>query len=119
MRLTRDGWRRKQKYRLTIRSKLTKALLKEERSLTSVACICEAIAADARFNAWMGVMEKKIDLDEGLGLIDEYDRLYHKCFSALEIWAGGGDAVTFQSSMIEFAQSLRDLMNAEYKLVKN
>jgi hypothetical protein len=117
MRPTDDEWL-KQKYQLTLRSKLVEALLEEERNLLNIACICDAISADARFNAWMSRMERKISLDEGFGLIDEYDRLYEQCTSSLKRFKDTGDNSEFQNSMTEFAQRLFSLMEAEYKLFR-
>jgi hypothetical protein len=104
------------KDQLTNRAKLLKVLSDQDGHLLNVAAICDAIASDARFNLWMSQMERRISIDEGFWMIDEYARLCEACSLAAIKWRETRSDSEFQYSMRSFSAQIQLLMNMGYKL---
>ena len=77
------------------------------RGLEAVALCAEAIAADARFNLWVGTIAKQQTTEEHMiELVDLYDRLTSACLLAVEVFEARGDSAMLERSIQSLARQL-------------
>ena len=98
---------------MTNRELLISVLHEPTLNLPTIAIVCDAISADARFNTWVvAVAKKKANQQELLELMELYDRLADQCAAAIK--KGARDAVNFGEVIEAFTIQITSTMRERF-----
>jgi len=96
---------------------LLMAVLQDSRTnLLTIAVVCDAIAADARFNIWFVANKDRGTLDLMFDLVKEYEQLTDRCSEAIITYQQDGDGETFRTAIGSFTNELLRIMREKLPL---
>ena len=84
-------------------------------NLLTTAVVCDAIAADARFNTWVPSIERRITVDQFLELLGDYERLADRCSRAIEELGKDRDAERFREVIQDVANQLGAIVRERFR----
>jgi len=101
---------------LGLRAELMTVLQEPTTNLLTIAVVCDAIAADARFNTWVASIERRITVDQFLELLRDYERLADRCSLAIaELREEGGNANSFREVIQDVTHQLSVMVKERFR----
>jgi len=90
---------------------LLMAVLQDSRTnLLTIAAVCDAIAAEARFNTSFVANKHRGTIELMFELVDEYEQLTDRCSEAIVAYQQDGDDETFRTRIESFTNELLRIM---------
>ena len=95
---------------------LLMTILQDSRTnLLTTAVVCDAIAADARFNTWFVANRRSGNLDQMFELARDYERLTDRCSDAVTRLQEDGDDRVLRVAIEAFTNELLSIMAERFR----
>jgi len=85
-------------------------------NLLTIAVVCDAIAAEARFNTWFVANKDRGTVELMFDLVKEYEQLTDRCSEAIIAYQQDGDGETFRTGIELFTNELLRIMREKLPL---